>query len=267
MPSPFPGMDPYLENPVLWPGLHLGLIADLQSALNRLIRPKYLARVEERVYVSDENDPGRSVLVPDLRVISAESSDWMHRPQGVAGSAAGTVVPLEVTTFIEEDIHEARIEVLDSENRGVVTVIEILSPTNKVQGSRGQESYLKKRSEVMHSSSHLVEIDLLRAGARIFVRERLPAHDYLVHVSRAKSEHRRKGTVWPIPLIMRLPVIPIPLREGDPDAQVDLQLILETSYDRGAYDADLDYSRDPVPPLTIEQSAWAKTLIANRQAV
>jgi len=265
MPSPFPGMDPYLENPVLWPGLHLGLIADLQSALNRLIRPKYLARVEERFYVSDENDPGRSVLVPDLRVISGETSNWMHRPQGAASSITGTIEPLEVTTFIEEDIHEARIEVLDSENRGVVTVIEILSPTNKLQGSRGQESYLKKRSEVMHSSSHLLEIDLLRAGNRIFVREHLPPHEYLAHVSRATISYRRRGTVWPIPITKRLPVIPIPLREGDADVEVDLQLIFEASYDRGAYDADLDYIRDPVPALTAEQAAWAKSLIANRK--
>ena len=65
MPSPFPGMDPYLEEPGLWPDVHHNLITFAARFLTQQLRPKYYARVEERVYISDENDPGRRVIVPD----------------------------------------------------------------------------------------------------------------------------------------------------------------------------------------------------------
>src|SRR5687768_5063842 len=99
MPSPFPGMDPCLEDPGLWRDVHHGLISEIQADLNRQLRPKYHVRVEDRVYVSDEDD----------------------------------------------EVHEPRLEVIDRHERRVVTVIEILSPANKVPGSRGRESYQQKR--------------------------------------------------------------------------------------------------------------------------
>jgi hypothetical protein len=256
-------MDPYLENPVLWPGFHLGLIADLQAELNRQLRPKYIARVEERIYVSDENDTGRLVMIPDLRVFPHESNAGVQRPNKSAGSSTSVIEPIEVTTFLDDEIHEARLEVIDTEYRSVVTVIEILSPTNKVQGSRGQESYQKKRAEVMRSPSHLVEIDLLRAGAGIFIPDPIPPHEYLVHVSRAKANGGRRATVWPIPVTKPLPTIPIPLRGKDPDAMVDLQKVFATAYERGAYDVDLDYTRGAIPPLPAEHAEWAQRTIAS----
>ena len=76
MPSPFPGMDPYLESPVLWPDVHHGLISEIQSLLNQSLRPRYHVRVVERVYVSDENDPGRKVIIPDVNIINT------GRPKG-----------------------------------------------------------------------------------------------------------------------------------------------------------------------------------------
>src|SRR5256885_754590 len=113
MPSPFPGMDPYLEEPGLWPDVHHRLISEIQSVLNDRLRPKYFARVEERIYVSDENDPGRTVIIPDVRVMEARHSPRRQPPADVASTTALLDEPqaIEVTTMIDEEIREARLEV------------------------------------------------------------------------------------------------------------------------------------------------------------
>jgi hypothetical protein len=145
-----------------------------------------------------------------------------------------------------------------------VTVIEILSPANKLPGSRGRELYVQKMREVLNSPSHWVEIDLLRDGERVAVGGEVPEHDYQVFVSRAHPG-RRRAWIWPIRLHQRLPVIPVPLREPDPDANLDLQELLTTVYDRAGYDLDVDYTRDPNPPLAAEQAAWARGVLAERR--
>lgn len=262
MPSPFPGMDPYLEEPGLWPDVHHELISVMRELLMRHLRPKYHVRVEERVYVSDENDPGRDVIIPDLRVSDAkrdDRDDWAA--EEIAGGYVAVAEPVVLTTLIDDEIHEAFLEVIDRQQRMVVTVIEILSPTNKVSGSRGRASYLEKRQEVMTSPSHLVEIDMLRSGAAIHTRELLPPADYYVHVSRKTK--RPKGVVWPILLTQRLPVIPIPLRPEDEDVLLDLQQVVNTAYDRAAYDLAVDYRRQPVPPLNETQQRWSHSLLQN----
>ncbi|MCY2991111.1 MAG: DUF4058 family protein [Planctomycetota bacterium] len=262
MSSPFPGMDPYLEEPGLWPDVHHELISVMRELLNCAVRPKYHVRVEERVYVSDEDDPGRGVIVPDLRVAESGRRTRRTRPGGEAATATLIAAePLVLTTLIDDEIHEARLEVVDREQRRVVTVIEILSPTNKVAGSRGRASYLEKRQEVMTSPSHLVEIDLLRAGMPLHTRETLPRPDYCVHASR--TDLRPKGLVWPITLQQRLPVISIPLRLEDPEVPLDLQEVLNTAYERAAYDLAIDYGRETVPPLTVDQRRWADELLKN----
>lgn len=266
MPSPFPGMDPYLEEPGLWPDVHHDLISEMQSRLNAQLRPKYHVRVEERVYLSDENDPGRDVIIPDLRVVRTPRAGRPAAPAQSGPIEAGglqVAEPIEVTTLLDDEIHEARLEVIDRAERRVVTVIEVLSPTNKTAGSSGRASYVEKRREVMTSPSHWVEIDLLRAGVPIYTRERIVPHDYLVHVS--KAGRRRRAWVWPILLQQRLPAIPIPLRGGDPDASLDLQEVLNAAYDRGAYDLEVNYkSEPPAPPLTGANAEWASRLLREK---
>jgi hypothetical protein len=263
MPSPFPGMDPYLEEPGLWPDVHLELISAARELLNIQLLPKYYARVEDRVYISDEHDPGRRVIAPDPRVARTRSNDSIGMPAGeVAGMAAATVEPLEVTTLIEDEIHEPRVEVIDRFDRTVVAVIEILSPANKVASSRSRASYEQKREEVMRPPSHFIEIDLLRAGEGFPPYESLPPHDYRVHLSRI--ERRPRGLLWPIRLEQRLPSIRVPLRGDDPDARLDLQSVLDTAYRRASYEAELDY-RAPAPgPLSAEQEAWIDRLLRER---
>jgi hypothetical protein len=262
MPSPFPGMDPYLEDPAGWPNLHLNLVAEINATLNRDLRPKYFARAEERVYVSDLDDPGRRVIAPDVLLLQTHARGG--KDIGPFESAGASVVadPIVATTWFEEEIREPRVEIVDAARRRVVTVIEVVSPANKVPGSRGRESYRKKRSEVMASRTHWVEIDLLREGQSLPVQELLPPADYLVHVS--PVERRPSGLVWPILLPQRLPVIDIPLGDGDPAYRLDLQHILDTMYDRSSYDLSVDYTQDPRPPLPEHYAEWARQVLREK---
>ncbi len=255
MPSPFPGMDPFLEEPGLWPDVHHELISETRASLNTILRPKYYVRVEQRVYISDENDSGRQVMVPDLRIaLKPNHEGRILTPEG--GNGVSVAEPIEAITLIEEEIRESYIEIVDRVERLVVTVIEILSPTNKMAGSRGRASYEAKRAEVMKSPSHLVEIDLLRRGLPIPVYGGIPPHEYLVHVSRA--DRRPRATLWPIRLSQKLPPIKIPLKPEDGDAVLELQTVLDTAYDRAGYDLELNYKADPVPPLDPEWNASAQ---------
>lgn len=260
MHSPFPGMDPYLEAPTLWPDVHHGLISEMQARLNRRLRPLYHVRLEERVYISDENDPGRKAIIPDLKIIGTDLPPFA--PNTSQSNLATAVEPLLMTTLIEDEIREARLEVIDSKQNSVVTVIELLSPTNKIAGSRGRASYEEKRRELMLSSSHFVEIDLLRDGDHLHTRELLPKVDYFVHVSRKNK--RPKGFVWPIRMPQQLPVISIPLKEGDADVELDLQAILITAYERAAYDLEVDYRSEPTPPIPAEYAEWAQGLLVSK---
>lgn len=214
MPSPFPGMDPYLEISHKWPGVQMLLIVQYVEVLNRQLRPRYVAEIEERVYPTPDADG---------------------------------------------ETHERRVEIRATDTKQLVTVIELLSPANKVVGSEGRRSFLAKRREVTSSPAHWVEIDLLRHGETLSLRRGLTAHEYFVHVSPA--EMRPTDRVWPIRLENRLPVISIPLRAPDPDTTLDLQAALDTIYDRGAYDLKLDYTTDPDPALPPELAKWAKKLL------
>lgn len=264
MPSPFPGMDPYLEAPEIWPNVHHGLISEIQAALNRSLRPKYRSLVEERVYISDEHDPGRRVIIPDVAIQVASRGPEYRKADGTQGIELAVAEPVIATTMIEEEIREARIVIVDGVGRQVVTVIEVLSPTNKIVGSRGRANYEAKRSEVMQSPAHLVEIDLLRDGEPIYTGERLPPHDYLVHVSRRGQ--RPQGVLWPILVTQRLPIIQIPLLPSDADADLDLGEILNTAYDRAGYDLVVDYDKPPRVPLAPPTDRWAAEWLAGSRS-
>jgi hypothetical protein len=261
MPSPFPGMDPYLEEPGLWPDVHHELISETRALLNTILRPKYYVRIEQRVYISDENDSGRLVMAPDLRIALPPGREGAAFLPG-GGTAVEVAEPIEAITLIEEEIRESYIEIVDRVDRSVVTVIEILGPTNKVPGSRGRESYERKRQEVMRSPTHLVEIDLLRRGLPIPVYGGIPPHEYLIHVSRAGR--RPRASLWPIRLSQKPPPIKVPLKPEDGDVVLDLQAVLATAYDRAGYDLEIDYAGEPVPPLDEGWSDWAHQLLRQK---
>src|SRR6516164_1643463 len=107
MPSPFPGMDPYLETPDLWPDVHHELISQIRHQLNPRLRPKYVARVELRVYISDDDDPGRKVIIPDVRI---ENPKGKRRQLGKAArtdSSVAVAEPIIIPFLIENEIKEA----------------------------------------------------------------------------------------------------------------------------------------------------------------
>lgn len=248
-------MDPFLEEPGLWPDVHHEIISTARALLNPLLGPRYVVRIEERVYVADDDDPTFPFRIPDLRIAENPSRSG-DPPSAITASSA--TIPLTVTTMFEEEIRESRLEIVDREGRDVVTVIEVLSPSNKVPGSKSRESFMRKRSEVLHSPSHWVEIDLLRAGQVSFRIFGTPC-DYRIHVS--PVELRPRGHIWPVLLRDRLPTIDIPLRKQDGAISLELQQVLDNAYERGAYDRSIDYRREPVPPLSEADAAWVDELL------
>jgi hypothetical protein len=234
----FPGMDPYLETPLLWPGVHASFIVYIRDFLQPLLRPRYLAAIEERVYLEG---PDRD-MIPDVRL-------HHHRPDAS---------PLE--------IHETYLAVLDRQfGQRVIALIEVLSPTNKYAGP-GRNSYLAKQGEVLRGAAHLIEIDLLRAGPHVLavperVARREAEYDYLASVNRAR-DLREEYELYPRLLRNRLPRVRIPLAGDDPDVLLDLQAVLERVYELGAYDDRLAYDQPCVPALQADDQAWANQLIA-----
>ncbi len=261
MPSPFPGMDPYLESPTIWPDVHLEFISDIRAALNPVLRPGYVARVELRVYISDHDDPGREPRIPDVRV------DTRPRRKGgkkaKAEAALAIAEPLIVPTLMDEEVEEAFLKILHVESETLVTVLEVLSPANKVRGSRGRASFMAKRHEILNTDVHWVEIDLLRSGTPSVTEPPLrPSSDYRILVS--CGNQRTRTRYWPVSVRRPLPVIGIPLRGKDPEVPLDLGAVFRTVYDRADYDATVDYRQEPQPQLEGDDAKWARDLLRKR---
>jgi hypothetical protein len=238
-------MDPYLEDPRRWPDVHTELISGIRAFLNERLFPKYYATIEERVYISDEYDPGRRVRAAHLRLLQKQA------PRVASDRARGNSAvtePMEATTLIHEEICEPRVEIIDADGQSVIAAIEVLSPGNKIHGSAGRKSYERKRLEIMQSPSHFIEIDLLREGEGFPPYEALPPHEYRVHLSR--GQRRPRGLLWPIRIEEQLPPIKVPLRDGDPDASLDLQVVF--------------YRTAPPVPLSSEQAQWAQRLLREK---
>jgi hypothetical protein len=255
MASPFPGMDPYLETPDLWPDVHHALVNHIRSVLSPALRPVYVARVEFRAYVSDDDDPGREAIIPDGRI------EKSGRNGGHASGTSSLVItePLVVPILMDEEIEEAFLEIRHVETGRLVTIIEVLSPTNKIRGACGRTSFMKKKQQTLASKVHWVEIDLLRAGTPSVTRPPLKSSDYRILVSR--GEIRTEARYWPVSVRQPLPIIGIPLRKPDADAALDLNAVLQSAYEHAAYDLSIDYRKQPDPPLQGADKAWANRLL------
>lgn len=254
MPSPFPGMNPYFEQAAYWLDFHTEFLSALRRLLAPQVAPKYIVQLEEHVYIHD--------LPPEPRRRLGNADLSLARPAGAEKPRIGAALleaPAEVW-LPEQDVEEVPyIEVRDRQGRELVTVIELLSPSNKRAGE-DREQYLAKRRELLRTSTHLVEIDLLRGWAPM-PQEGRPECDYSVMISRA--ERRSPAGCWPIKLRDPLPVIPIPLRPPDDAVPVDLQEALHRAYDGPGYEHFI-YSGIPDPPLLAEDAAWARQILAAR---
>jgi hypothetical protein len=251
-------MDPYLESPDIWPDVHAKLISEIQTSLNPGLRPKYVARVELRVYISDEDDPGREMIVPDVRIEKA-AHEGIKKGKQANGAAVALVEPEIIPYLIDDEIKEARLEIRHRKSGALVTIIEVVSPANKIRGSRGRDSFMEKRRETRTSDVHWVEIDLLRAGIPSVAL--VKPSDYRILMYRAKE---RTGRYWRIDMRQPLPPIGIPLRGKDADVPLELGKVLNAAYDHAAYDLSLDYSAEPEPPFAREDKTWAHQLMRGR---
>jgi hypothetical protein len=252
MPSPFPGMDPYLEGS-LWITVHTQLSAEIARQLAPRLRPKYLALTTERFILTEPDSVAVATATgyPDGGVIAT------GRGGPVSPETSIVTAPLRLATVMPESVPQITVEIRDAANRTLVTAIEVLSPVNKRGG--GREEYLSKRRRLLLSSAHLIEIDLLREGARVPMRDPLPAAPYFVFLSRA--EDRPYIEVWPIALSQRLPAVPVPLLAGDADVPLDLQEALTNIYDLLGYDLAIDYRKPPEVPFSPEEAEWADRIL------
>lgn len=272
MPSPFPGMDPYLESPAIWPDLHDAMAGEIRNELNQILPSPYYARLEMRPEIGIEEDRSRQRIVPDVTVVRYPS-----RPTSTEGTAVLNRPRRDVSSSFDikvryEKIRHHFVEIRDAaQGHKLITLIEILSPSNKRPGP-DRESYREKQLDVLRSDANLIEIDLLRSGARVLPElesgspflEVDPAPDYLILVNRASQRDGATMGFQAFGSSLRewLPCIPVPLKPGEPEPPLDLQYVFNRAYDGGPYRRGaVDYSAPPDPPLPEADAAWAAALV------
>jgi hypothetical protein len=248
-------MDPYLE--AHWRDVHTRLIVYACDTLQPVLPSSLRARVEERVLLETPDGIGDHGLFPDVRVVEHSAKRGRKARSGITVVAAE---PLLVEAEPLESVTEPFLEIIDRESGNrVVTVLELLSPSNKFPGP-DRTAYLRKQREICASNANLVEIDLNRFGTHTlaFSLKQLKPEvrtTYMACVRRATV--RDKAEVYSMPLWERLPILKIPLRPEDAEVPLDLQALVEQCYRNGAYDDTLNYAADPRPPLFGEDQEWA----------
>jgi hypothetical protein len=271
MPSPFPGMDPYLESPDWFPDLHGSLIVFMKGTLQRRLPESYYAQSSQRVWL----EYTQRHMEPDVEVVHSTPKRRKRRGGDLAlltEPREGGPLVVTVETIEHGPFKQSYLEIRRRRGKEVqiVTSIEVLSPSNKKTGNPGREKFLEKQRKTLESETHLVEIDLLRGGAhtlavpRDLVKAQAGPFDYLVSIHR--FDRPKEFLVYPIALSQRLPEIDIPLLPGDLDVPLDLQAVFNQSYDFGPYQKEIAYGKDPiVPRLTLEQAEWAAPLLKPRR--
>ena len=272
MPSPFPGMDQFLEHPDVFPDLHDALITYLREFLQPALPEPYYSAISRRAWI----EVSERYVEADLNVV---------RPARVAPSAAGGGAPgaavadvVEVKPIVIHVPHDEHREPFlgiylgRGQERRLVTHLEVLSPSNKTPGTQGRELYLRKQREILGSQVHLVEVDLLRAGTHTTAvpldQLRREAPEYSYHVCVHRDDRFQDYTVYPIPLAARLPGIDVPLLPDDGSVPLDLQAVFDRCYDAGPYRREIDYLADqPQPPLSAEHASWVQSRLESTRTV
>ncbi len=250
MKMPFPGMDPCLEHPFLWPDLHTRLIVGIANYLRPLIRPRYVVSIQLRVYVQTPEQE----RIPDVMIKKG-------RRRGQVAVMTGTAVAMPVVIEVPQiEVTEPYLEIRDRyHQRRLVTSLEVVSPSNKKAGP-GRKEYLLKQRETLASRSHLVEIDLLRRGRHVvsvpkaYASRRRPT-EYLICVNRW-PERRRFELYW-CGLREPLPKVRLPLAKPDQDVALDIQSVLERAYEDADFGLQVRYHKPCFPRLPAEDQAWA----------
>jgi hypothetical protein len=262
MKSPFPGMDPYLEQPSYWSAVHNRLIVAIADDLVEGLSEQYRVEIEMRTYFSDAGDvdrelEGESILVgiPDVAITIAAQAELSPEPSGAVATLAPPIqappphpdiLPEQVTVPMTEEIIERYLEIRDVATGQVITAIELLSPKNKRTGE-GRNAYERKRNRILNSQTHLVEIDLLRGGKPLSIEsQNLDTYRILI----SPSDWRPKANLYAFGLWDRIPTVTIPLRPSERPLTLNLQALVNRVYDRGRYGLAIDYQRSLTPVLS-----------------
>jgi hypothetical protein len=261
-------MDQFLEHPDLFPDLHGALHVYVREALQASLPVPYFAVINERLWV----ETSARYIEPDTDVIHGGTVE------AEAGGSVALVAEVRTQPLVfdmtDDERGEAFVEIrtrVPDEGERVVTVIEILSLSNKTRGTKGQELYLQKQREILGSSINLVEVDLLRDGEHTtpmaLERLRLKAGSFDYHVSVHRFDRPGRFFIYPWQLQAGLPEIAVPLLPGDGDVVLDLQAVFVRCYDTGPYRRRVVYDAARiVPPLDPERMEWAKQLLDQDQA-
>ena len=250
MRNPFPGMNPYLEQPELWHQVHNRLIVVIADAITPQIAPKYRVSIEERVYTSTEDS--LLVGIADVAVSRRDSTS-----SETTLTAPKLIEPVKVRVPVPEQVIERFMEVKSTQTGAVVSVIEVLSPKNK-RSKEGREAYKSKRQKILGSATSLVEIDLLRAGNPMPIVGDAGT-GYRILVSRGYC--RPDADLYAFGLKDPIPAFPVPLRQEEPEPVVDLQRLLNEVYERARFDLAIDYSQSVKPPLPLEEAGWVTEIL------
>ncbi|HZZ79889.1 MAG TPA: DUF4058 family protein [Gemmataceae bacterium] len=252
MPSPFPGMNPYLEREGIWKDFHDSFLMTIRNRLVPQVMPNYIVKLGEYLFIHEPSAEPR-LLVGHGDVSLSRTNGIQPEPVETVGLLTPTKIRIP---FVDLEEH-VFLEIRDRENLDLVTVIEMLSPSNKKPGA-DRDQYLAKRALLLRSEAHFVELDLLRGWARMPAEPEQDC-DYCVMVSRVES--RPEASFWSIGLRSSLPTIPIPLRGENAAVRLDLQAILNETYDQAGYQYHL-YRGSPNPRLRPDDAAWAATILA-----
>ena len=261
MPSPFPGMDPFLEDPAVFPDLHDRIIFCLSDALNAQLPPPYFAGIASRIWV----EASQRRVAPDVNVLRPQHPLNGSHASGGGGVAVATV-PF-VVKATREEVRETYLEIhAQPGGERLVSTIEVLSLANKTPGGHGRTPYLQKQNEILDAKVHLIEIDLLRGGVHttaVPIDAAVGAAGFFdYHVSVRRWDVPECFYLYPILMQGRLPVVEVPLLPGDASVRMDLKEILDRAYDSGQYRRRVPYREPPpAPPLHPAQTEWVEQVL------
>lgn len=256
MPSPFPGMDPFIESQK-WEDFHLSAITVMRDMLVGVVGDQYVVNIHERVYLE-------SAVEEDLWIVSDVSVDRIadlgKAESSVKVESAVAVAPVECLLPKVGPSSEPFLEIRTTDGDRLVTVIELLSPSNKRPKSAGSRKYLRKRRRLLETRVNLVELDLWCGGRRLPMASPLPAGHYMAMVSRGRSRPKCNVYAWRLP--DRMPSIPIPLSGGDAEPTLDFQTVPDLVYDRAQYRRAIKYNKPCRPTLTGEMLEWVDSIVS-----
>jgi hypothetical protein len=242
-------MDPYLEAPGLWPNVHNSLIVALRDDLASRLRPRYYVALEERIVRLNADD---LVFITRSDIAVVQPSDSQEHPRRSPPTQAAEAITVEVP--LPDDVREVYLEICTTDTDQVITVVELLTLTNKLV-DEGRQQYERKRLAIFGTLTHFIEVDLLRAGQPMAIRGVLQQSGYRILVSRAPQ--RPKAELFAFGIQQAIPEFRLPLQSGDAEPVIALSQMLHTLYDRAGYDLRIDYTQAPPPTaLSPDDAAW-----------